>query len=630
MQETHKESALNQQCLDWFKQWNSFLATENYNQGLLSVLSVITKMRTSQVIDVYTQEVGAKILAQQFVRYYTLFVGRADLALVNKHYIALCHLKGILGPLMDAAGLGGIHPTKLWEKFSKSENPEQLELVRSLALVTLSSVHLFPGNKIKDIDPQLIAPLAYNCLAQRYVLDSQQNANKKALISICDFYEDMKFAGYNDTAISLAWMYCSYMYWEKKHSLKQSINRVCLRWLTEKRLTDKKPHPPRPVKQKPVIVIFAEVFSDNHALFRCHGASAAALKNRFQTVLITDLTKLSPATRGLFSKTIQIDSGPKCVEKNLKTLRKLHPDMIYYPSVGMNRNAVYLCNLRLAPIQFLSMGHPASTFSKEMDYVIVNNDLRPDPACFSEKIIHRRQSAGYQPYPGWSRQLIGKSGLPATKKLRVGIIGYLPKVTSEFLQVCVALDKNCPNDLEFHFFTHTNGIDFHGFRSAIKAILPSAVIQLPKLYGSYMNNVHAMDLILSTFPFGNTNGTVDTLLARKPVIALDGPEPHAKTDGRLLKKAGAPPEMLVTSPQDYYKTAMDWLSHPKKLTQMAEALEKLDIEGTFFSSDEKSDFDEIVSLVYDTHAKIQADPRREFEYGDLLTLKGALEPETTA
>lgn len=613
------------QYLKWFAEWENFLKTENFNQGLLSILHKLEEMRLRQVFDEALPLSEVKKNAVQFVRYYTLFIGRADIDLLSQQYNLLCKIKLSLGSLIDAAELDGLEPVKIWQKFIEKQCADDPDLLRALALVTLSNVHLYPGESITKIDPQLIAPLALHCLAQRYTLTKQQTQNKKALISISNYYEDMKFPGYHATNMSLAWMYCSYLHWNKKHELKKTINKLYVRWMTEKRLIETKPTRPRLTKPKPTLVIFAEVFSDNHAMFRCHGASAAVLKSRFRTILITDLTGLSPTKRSLFSKTIQLDSSARCVDKNLRKIRGLYPDIIYYPSIGMNRNAIYLCNLRLAPIQLMSMGHPASSFSKEMDYVVVNNDLRPDPACFSEKIIHRRQSAGYAKVPHWTRQKLAPSTVPPTGKLRVGILGYLPKVTFEFLQLCLALEKNCSNGLEFHFFPNNVTVDFHGFKRCVTSMLSSSIFHAHTTYGKYMNEVNALDMVLTTFPFGNTNGTVDALLARKPILALDGPEPHSKTDPRLLRKVGAPEEMITNSLQDFYATALNWLSNPAKLDQVTQAIEQLDIEGILFSTEEKSDFDEVVSLIYDVHENLQSDSRREFEYGDLVEMKSAAE-----
>lgn len=614
----------------WLKEWQTFKDEKAYDKGLLSILPKFQHMFGAQTIDTQTEVDMAAKVAARFLHFYALFVSNADIELVKQKFQMICHIKPALGPIMDTARESSLPADQFWKKYAQPAEGATLELVRAYAFITLGNIHAFPGKNLLKHDPQYMGPLVFGCLAQRYVLTKQQSENKKWLLSNCEHFEGIDFPGYGDSMTSLAWMYCSYIYWPERHRIKASINRIYTRWMTERRIVEKPSDRPRLKKTKPTILIFAEKFSNHHAMFRCHGKSAVALRDRFRTILMTDLNGVEPATRKMFSKVVQYDNGPKRVDKNAKTIRKFRPDMIYYPSVGMNRNSTYLANLRLAPIQFLSMGHPASTFSPEMDYVVVNNDLRPDPKCFTEKVIHRRQSSGYSPYPGWQPDQMRPSLPTSGKRKRVGVLGFLPKVTYEFLEVCEKLRSSTPDGVEFHFFPNAVTIDAPGFRASVLQMLPDAVFHERQSYENYMNDVAAMDMIFSTFPFGNTNGTIDALLARRPILALDGPEPHARTDARLLKKVGAPGEMLVTSRQEFYDTAHNWLNNEDKLMRITAAVKALDVEGTFFAPEEASDFDEVVSLLYDTHEQLQADDRREFEFEELQQISQTLKAETAA
>ena len=608
-----------QLVMDWFASLQQLNDSGQYDQGLKKTIYLLKQLLGSLPFKVTRAPMSPEEYASKIVYYYSRFVLMADRAAISENYVAACNIKPTLGPLFDTAGIGELSPHQILEKYHPGEDLQSLTLQAALYLTVLSNVHLYPGEKIRKIDPQLIAPLAVGCLAQRYAITKRQTTNKKALLTIGDYYETMAFSNYTESAISMAWMYCSYLFWEKKHDIKNNLNKILLRWMDEKRLISKKT-PKYIEKQKPTILIFAEVFADHHAMFRCHGQSAVSLKENFRTILVSDLKHITAATRKLFTKVVQMDRGEKSIEKNIKLIRSFRPDIIYYPSVGMNRNTCYLSNLRLAPIQFLSMGHPASTFSKEMDYVVVNNDLRPDPKCFSEKLIHRRISAGYNPYPGWSNLLASASPFPPTKRKRVGVLGFIPKITQEILQVCRALEEKIPNGVEFHFFPNIGTMDFYALVSLIKSEVKTAVVHPSTSYMDYMGRIKQLDLILSTFPFGNTNGTIDTLLMRKPMIALDGPEPHSKTDSRLLRKAGAPEECITYSPREYLDRAVDWLTDDQKLAAIGQQLEKLDIEGTFFNNTD-NDFAEIVSLIYTNHQTLQKDDRREFEYEDLLAIR---------
>ncbi|MBO6506753.1 MAG: hypothetical protein JJ850_00795 [Kordiimonadaceae bacterium] len=602
--------------VEWISSLRKLDEDKLYNQGLKNAIHILDNLKGYNVLKA---SMPAKKFATELVQLYSRFVLLAESEAIEQNYLAACGVKQSLGPVFDTIGIDESSPHEILKKYHPAEDSKSLSQQAFLYLTVLSNIHLFPGEKIRQVAPQLIVPLAIGCLGQRYALTKRQTANKKALQSLGSDYESMAFPGYDFSAISRTWMYCSYLYWDKKHGIKKNLNNMFRRWMEEKRLTGVKQRP-FVEKQKPTILIFAESFSDHHAMFRCHGKSAVSLKENFRTILVTNRDGISPTTLKLFSKTIQIDRSKKCVEKNIKIIKGCYPDMIYYPSVGMSRNTCYLANLRLAPIQFLSMGHPASTLSREMDYVVVNNDLRPDPKCFSEKIIHRRISAGYSPYPGWSGTGTHASILPPTKRKRVGVLGFIPKITQEFLHVCRTLDEKSPEGVEFHFFPNVDTIDFQAFKAIIQKEIKTSLVHRGVSYPEYMGRVKQLDLVLSTFPFGNTNGTIDTLLVRKPMITLEGPEPHSKTDSRLLRKVGAPEDFITSSPREYLQRALDWVSNEQKLADNCRALEALDIEGTFFNNDE-NDFADVVSLIYKNHQTLQKDDRREFEFSDLMALQ---------
>ncbi|WP_250477711.1 hypothetical protein [Caballeronia sp. INML1] len=60
---------------------------------------------------------------------------------------------------------------------------------------------------------------------------------------------------------------------------------------------------------------------------------------------------------------------------------------MYMPSVGMFPTTMALACLRVAPLQMMALGHPATTHGHAMDYVVVEEDYVGDEACFSEKLL---------------------------------------------------------------------------------------------------------------------------------------------------------------------------------------------------------------------------------------------------
>lgn len=63
------------------------------------------------------------------------------------------------------------------------------------------------------------------------------------------------------------------------------------------------------------------------------------------------------------------------------------------PSIGMDITTIFVSNTRLAPIQAVALGHPATTHSEFIDYVIVEDDYVGSEDCFSETLLRLPKDA---------------------------------------------------------------------------------------------------------------------------------------------------------------------------------------------------------------------------------------------
>lgn len=59
---------------------------------------------------------------------------------------------------------------------------------------------------------------------------------------------------------------------------------------------------------------------------------------------------------------------------HLKAICEKWCSRFYMPSIGMDLTAIFASNIRLAPVQVIALGHPATTHSDFIEYVIVEDD----------------------------------------------------------------------------------------------------------------------------------------------------------------------------------------------------------------------------------------------------------------
>ena len=107
-------------------------------------------------------------------------------------------------------------------------------------------------------------------------------------------------------------------------------------------------------------------------------------------------------------------------------------------------------------------------------------------------------------------------------------------------------------------------------------------------YEGYIDNLAKKDFALSPFPFGNSSSAFDCLLAGLPVIAMDGPEPHSKTDRQVLAQINLNNELIFEDIKDYENMAINFLNNVNELIKFKEKLSVENIQSAY--GEENSDF----------------------------------------
>jgi predicted O-linked N-acetylglucosamine transferase (SPINDLY family) len=75
-------------------------------------------------------------------------------------------------------------------------------------------------------------------------------------------------------------------------------------------------------------------------------------------------------------------------------------------------------------------------------------------------------------------------------------------------------------------------------------------------YPRYLKILNTMDMFLSPFPFGNTNGIVDSLTLGLPGVNLCGAEVFEHIDSGLFARAGLPGWLTTSSVDEYVRAAV--------------------------------------------------------------------------
>jgi len=351
------------------------------------------------------------------------------------------------------------------------------------------------------------------------------------------------------------YMHCSYADTPKRHAIKAPINRLVRKKLVEQGFKDVEGAPrARAPGEKPLMLVILEWFSGSHSIYRTHSASIKAARERFRVVGIGHAGQVDELGKAVFDEYVEVVG--ETVSFVRAKAQALRPDIVYYPAFGMFPHSIYLTNLRLAPVQVVSYGHPATSMSPVIDYFVLPEDWVGDPACFSEKLLPVPKAA--MPFVPSAQSSTYKPQLREHPNVvNVAIAATTMKLNPGFIETLVRIRREAGRPVNFHFFMGAaRGLVYLEARDFILRYLPDALVHPIMPYAAYMELINGCDLYLNPFPFGNTNGIVDVTALGLVGVCKTGPEVLEHIDEALFTRIGVPDWLVAKSNDEYVKAAL--------------------------------------------------------------------------
>jgi glycosyltransferase involved in cell wall biosynthesis len=268
----------------------------------------------------------------------------------------------------------------------------------------------------------------------------------------------------------------------------------------------------------------------------------------------------------------------------------------------------------------MSLGHPASSMSEAIDYVMLQSCHADSPHHFSETVLVRAGTGRHAPFARNLPAPLPTRPLRASgEPLHIAVNSALKKLSHRLLAVCLQLDREAVRPLHFHFFPYGKDLALTDLEWQLRRQLRAVSVHSQTDYPSYLQALAGCDLALASFPFGNTNSTVDAAMLGIPVVAFEGDEPLSLGDRRVLRDLDAPGWLLARNEQDYKDAALRLLNDDALRLQIGTALQQR--MPRLFGHDasaQQSDFGDAVRWMYAHHEAIQASGRRVLGVGDSL------------
>ena len=441
-----------------------------------------------------------------------------------------------------------------------------------------------------NLDPELCASLCFALQSPRFIATDQAFSKRSTILQW--FPEKLTtIENLNNVPSSIShdvYMHCSYDVAENKHWVKKALNQVIRRHLLQGGWIDRDVTKLGERDGKPVMVVLLEHFHSSHSIYRTHSTSMIAARERFYLIGVGNDT-VDEAGRAVFDE-FHVLEGNNIVSKldNLKVICEKNGAAIFYmPSIGMDLNTIFASNTRLAPVQVIALGHPATTHSDFIEYVIVEDDYVGSEKCFSEQLLRLPKDALPYVPSALAPQHVEYRLRENPEVVNIGIASTTMKLNPYFLAALKAIRDRANVKVHFHFaLGQSSGVTHPYVERFIKSYLGNDATAHPHApYDQYLRILHNCDMMVNPFPFGNTNGIIDMVTLGLVGICKTGSEVHEHIDEGLFKRLGLPEWLIANTVDEYVERAVRLAeNHQERLALRRHIIENNGLQ-TLFTGD---------------------------------------------
>ena len=202
--------------------------------------------------------------------------------------------------------------------------------------------------------------------------------------------------------------------------------------------------------------------------------------------------------------------------------------------------------------------------------------------------------------------------------VRLAVPAWVRKPTPRFLAVCKEIVRKASRPVEFWFFPNVRGALHQAMRRRLEGMLPARVFHSTS-YNQYIANINNCDVHLSTFPFGASNGIVDSARQGLPVVNMDGIEPHSRVDGYLVQRMNQPDWLTASATLEYVDAVVRLVDDDELRVKISGAILETKPDTQFLLNDDDvtDDFAEIFLSIYQNHETMLSSGKKKWHYAEL-------------
>lgn len=515
---------------------------------------------------------GTTELCTRFAALYVNVLTDLKHTLSLNSVLVLTKQKRFMSYVFEVSGYGGNRATlqmllqKARDKKTKhlSDNPA---MVRAVLLAGVGDLEASDLVELTLENSETAALLAIGLLLDRLPLTLTGDAGRTFLLEEYNPYEALRPLDQYRALISNIWMLCSYSTSTRKHDIKKHLNN----WF--KRVHKAKGIQAKPVgsikhagnvDNKPMMAVIAETFKSVHAMYRWYAPMIKRLRRDYYLVMVSMKADVDEQSISLFDEFIEVPDD----EMNLQPLlNQCTPDIAWFMSVGMRSWGISLANLRWAPLQTMSFGHPATSHSTEMDLAFVTSRVFGGQGVVNENMLILESEIGNVAEAHQDLKLPPPAVL-SNDLVSIAVPCNVMKINLSFVTALKEIERLSTKPVRFMFFPNEYGVGHLSTERRLLKYFPTAVVARRTGYEAYLNLLNQNHLALSPFPFGNATSTIDCMVLGLPVVSLIGAEPHSRSDYDILASLGLAEYCVADSVENYVNGVVRYINEPGLLEEL--------------------------------------------------------------
>lgn len=490
-----------------------------------------------------------------------------------------------------------INADHILQKYNTASNNEVFHIQTNLHALCKFCVLYLPESNIDinldtlwNMDRELCVALCFALQSPRFIGTASSFGKREAILRWLP-EKLLAFDSLDNLPAEIShdvYMHCSYDIDPNKHLVKKSLNKVIRQHILNSGFQDREIQEIGYKNGKPVMVVLLEHFHSSHSIYRTHSTSLISAREKFYIIGIGNKA-VDEAGQAVFDEFHLLAGNTilECLEQIKAICEQEKASVFYMPSIGMDLTTIFASNTRLAPIQAIALGHPATTHSDFIEYVIVEDDYVGKEECFSEQLLRLPKDALPYVPSALAPKTVNYNLREKPEIVHIGIASTTMKLNPYFLTALQAIRNRAKVKVHFHFaLGQSNGITHPYVERFIKSYLgKDATAHLHAPYDEYLNILHHCDMMLNPFPFGNTNGIIDMVTLGLAGICKTGAEVHEHIDEGLFKRLGLPEWLITHSAEEYVAQAIRLAeNHEERLAIRRDIIENNKLQ-TLFSGD---------------------------------------------